>query len=74
MDGRTYICWDVTSRNSLKELSGGGFSPELLKRVRRAVYAVMRELDSYLISSGYLVLLPEQIYLDASRKKLHKES
>lgn len=70
MDGRTYICWDVTSRNSLKELSGGGFSPELLKRVLRAVYAVMRELDSYLISSGYLVLLPEQIYLDASRKKV----
>ncbi len=70
MDGRTYLCWDITSRNSLKELSGGGFTLELLERVLRAVYAVMQELDGYLISSGYLVLLPEQIYLDASRKKV----
>ena len=68
-DGRMFICWDITSRNSLKEL-GGGFTLELLERVLRAVYAVMRELDGYLVSSGYLVLLPEQIYLDASRKKV----
>lgn len=70
VDGRTYICWDITSRNSLKELSGGGFTLELLVRVLQAVYAVMQELEGYLISSGHLVLLPEQIYLDASRKKV----
>lgn len=70
LDGHIYICWDITSRNSLKELSGEGFTRELLERVLRAVYEVMRELDGYLVSSGYLVLLPEQIYLDASRKRV----
>ena len=71
MDGRTYVCWDITSRNSLEELCGGrGLSLELLERVLRAVYTVMGKLDSYLISNGYLVLMPEHIYLDASGKNV----
>lgn len=65
LDGRFYLCWDVTSRQSFQELCSQKEAVDgLFPCVLTALYETMGEMDHYLIPCNYLVPAPEHIYID----------
>lgn len=71
LDGKNYVCWDITSRYSMREFGKRkGASEGLLSRVLLALYETMREMEGYMIRCEYLLPDPEYIYLDAENRRV----
>lgn len=63
-DNRLTICWDVTSRHSLVQVTGEGqVSPLILQRILRALLQTMEAMARYLLPCEYLVLDPTLLFL-----------
>lgn len=64
VDGKLSICWDITSRHDITQVTGEGNLPTaLLRRILESLRKVMENMDRFLIPCEYLALEPSCIYL-----------
>lgn len=63
-DGHLAICWDVTSRHSLAQVTEDGqIPPSVLQRILQAILKTLDGMERFLIPCEYLVLDPELLFL-----------
>lgn len=63
-DDRLTICWDVTSRHTLAQVTGEGqIAPVVLQRILQALLQTMEAMARYLLPCEYLVLDPKLLFL-----------
>ena len=64
VDGKLSICWDITSRHDITQVTGEGNLPTaLLRRILESLRKVMESMERFLIPCEYLALEPSCIYL-----------
>lgn len=64
VDGKFSICWDITSRHDITQVTGeGNLSTTLLRRILESLRKVMENMERFLIPCEYLALEPSCIYL-----------
>lgn len=63
-DGHLAICWDVTSRHSLAQVTEDGqIPPSVLQRILQAILKTLDSMERFLVPCEYLVLDPELLFL-----------
>lgn len=67
VDGKLTICWDITSRHDITQVTGEGNLPtSLIRRILESLRKVMENMERFLIPCEYLALEPSCIYLGAA--------
>lgn len=70
VNGGSFFYYDISSRTTLESLyRGRQFSFSQVKELFEQLYGICRRLGDYFMDETRLVLLPEHIYYDLTRKK-----
>lgn len=70
VNGASFFYYDISSRTTLESLyRGRRFSFQQVRELFRQLYGIYCGLGNYFMDETKLVLLPEHIYYDLSRKK-----